>query len=346
MIKLTYQGLYQMNKIEARKTLLNTLKDNNFNISRTARILECSRNTVKKFMRRSCLDDLSRKPRYSPRQTPEDLEELVEKERKKTNYGRIRLAKHLESEYKVRLSSHTIRNILHRRGLKKQSKKRGRFKAVTFYDWDILKPLEHFQIDLKEILDLKTLPYQVYRHAYMHQLPRYQWTALDVYTRIKFIAYSKEKTLANGIVFFVLIHLWIRSYGIDHKLFFQTDWGEEFGGKSIDKLLRLQKEILDPLGIQLLRIRKRRWQDNGFVERTHRTDDEEFYVPHLSKIKDLDQHFRFALKWVYRFNCQRAHFGKHMDSKTPYQRLREKLPHIDEKFCLFFCAYFRCHLLW
>ena len=34
-------------------------------------------------------------------------------------------------------------------------------KAVTFYDWDILKPLREFQIDLKEILDLKSLPYQL-----------------------------------------------------------------------------------------------------------------------------------------------------------------------------------------
>gem|GEM_PF-4870317 len=47
------------------------------------------------------------------------------------------------------------------------------------------------------------------------------------------------------------------------------------------KLSRLQTHTFDPLKVQILRIRKRQWKDNAYVERTHRTDDEEFYVPTL-----------------------------------------------------------------
>jgi len=109
MIQLTYQELYRINPVEARKILLRTFRETQGNTLRTAKALHCSRNTVKKFVRRQqmglSLEDLSRRPLRSPRQTAKEIEELVVKERKLTNFGRLRLAYHIREKHGLELSS-------------------------------------------------------------------------------------------------------------------------------------------------------------------------------------------------------------------------------------------------
>ncbi len=339
MIQLTYQELYRIIPLEARKILLKTFEEMGGNVFCTAKTLHCSRNTVKKFVRRQqmglSLEDLSRRPRRSPHQTAKEIEELVVKERKATNFGRLRLAYHIRKEHGLKLSSFTIRNILRRHKLTRPKRRRGKFRSLSYYNWDKIYPLQHFQIDLKVIRDQKSLPWATYQHIQKYRLPPYQWTAIDPYTKTKFLAYSYEKSFSNGLTFMLLIHLWLRSFGITHQLFFQTDWGEEFGGKSLAKLARLQKGTFDLLRVQLLRIRKRQWKDNAYVERTHRTDDEEFYVPTLQSITGLEEHFLQALKYLYTFNCLRPHFGKPMPGKTPSERVQELYPGLTKHFYLF-----------
>ena len=41
---------------------------------------------------------------------------------------------------------------------------------------------EKLEVDAKEILDKKSLPREVYEHLERHDLPRYQWTAIDPVT--------------------------------------------------------------------------------------------------------------------------------------------------------------------
>lgn len=323
MISLTYAQLAAIDETVARRMVLKVYHDLGDNVSRTARNLSCSHNTVRKWVSRDRdnvgLQDRSRRPHNCPRQTSADVEKLVVRERKKTNFGRVRLAHHLRRQYDVALSPQTVRNILRRCNLSQPQKKRGKFRAMRTHDWQSLYPLQHFQIDLKHILDLKSLPIEVYKHLKGHKLPPYQWTAIDPVTRTKFLAYSFQKSFTNGLAFLLLIHLWLRAFGFFHTLFFQTDWGEEFGGKSLRKLERLQKRVFDPANVQLKRIRKGRWTDNAYVERTHRSDDEEFHAPTSTRILDLNDHFRFALQWTHTFNCQRPHFGRTMNAKTRRQ---------------------------
>jgi len=133
----------------------------------------------------------------------------------------------------------------------------------------------------------------------------------------------------------LLIQLWLGAFGFSHTLYFQTDWGEEFGGKSLRKLERLHKRIFDPANVQFKRIRKGCWKDNAYVERTHRTDDEEFHAPTSTRMLNLDDHFRFALQWTHTFSRLRPHCGEGMNSQTPLQRTRNSFPCITEKFYLF-----------
>jgi hypothetical protein len=81
----------------------------------------------------------------------------------------------------------------------------------------------------------------------------------------------------------------LRALGIDHEITLQTDNGEEFGGRSVDKLDYLNRMIFKPLNARLIHIPKGRKEYNAFVERSHQTDDNEFYIPQLELCKDLKE---------------------------------------------------------
>jgi transposase InsO family protein len=60
---------------------------------------------------------------------------------------------------------------------------------------------------------------------------------------------------------------------------------------------------------------------NGKVERSHRTDKEEFYQL-LTYTGDVDLHRKLE-EWQNLYNCHRPHSA--LEGKTPYEMLREKL---------------------
>jgi transposase InsO family protein len=253
--------------------------------------------------------------------------------RLKTGFGPVRLRKYLLRSG-LDIPPSTIRNIIRGNNLVKSHKKKKRRNLKT-YNMDALYPLEHFQIDLKHILDFDTLPTEVYNHIRDKGFPPYQWTSIDVKTRIRFIAYSYEKTASNGLFFLYLVGNWLRSFGIHRKIYFQTDWGEEFGGKSMKKIHQIQTNILSPLNIQLLRIRKGHSEDNAYVERSHRTDDEEFYIPETLKIPDKENFLFRAFKWLWTYNTKRPHYGQNMNGSTPLEKLLSLMPWINYKICAF-----------
>lgn len=129
----------------------------------------------------------------------------------------------------------------------------------------------------------------------------YQFTALDLRTRIRFLAYGQEESFANGWLFINLVVLWLRAFGIKEHITIQTDWGGEFGGKSG------RNESLAGLDAEVTRIQKGRREQNGYVERSHRTDDEELYIPYGGEIKDVATHFSLAYGWVRYYNTLRPH---------------------------------------
>ncbi|GAV23976.1 Integrase catalytic region, partial [Carboxydothermus pertinax] len=86
------------------------------------------------------------------------------------------------------------------------------------------------QIDSKHIADQSALPSDAYAAIFRNKLPKYQFTAIDVKSRLRFIAFANELTFKNGLSFLLLVAFWLRALGVNQHLFFQTDNGEEFGG--------------------------------------------------------------------------------------------------------------------
>ena len=100
MPKLAYRKAYAMNRIEARRLLIETY-DQTDSCSETAREWGTSCYVVRKWVRRfrqqgeAGLQDLSRRLHHSPRQTPAEIEQQVMEVWEKTRYGRQRLAVYL-----------------------------------------------------------------------------------------------------------------------------------------------------------------------------------------------------------------------------------------------------------
>ncbi|MGC8836922.1 MAG: helix-turn-helix domain-containing protein, partial [Anaerolineae bacterium] len=116
MADLAYREVYAMDRVEARKRLVQTYRETG-SISQTARLWHTSRQVVRKWVRRAeregeeALQDRPRRPTHPYHQTPEQTERLVEQARLETGYGRLRLAWYLQQRYGLTLSPYTIRHI-------------------------------------------------------------------------------------------------------------------------------------------------------------------------------------------------------------------------------------------
>jgi transposase len=321
---LAYGEVYAMTRIQARLQLVTTYERTR-SISETARRWRTSRQVVRKWVRRyeaqglPGLEDRSHRPHHSPRRTPAHIEERVLEAWQKTCYGRHRLALYLQA-HGLCLSPHTIRHILRRRRPAQERKARKPL-YPAIWAWDQDQPFSLLQTDVKDIRDKHALGTERTTHLYRQRLPRYQWTACDARTRLRFLAYSHRLNRTNGIAFMVLVLMWLRAHHLHTNATFQTDWGQEFGGDNLSRIIHLSTRYLQPLGGDLRRYPLGRKGYNGRVERSHRTDDEEFYRPYLLHAQDTHHFLKLALHWLYFYNVIRPHFGNGMQGKPPLEVL-------------------------
>jgi len=314
-----------MNRIEARKKLIQTYEETG-SIKATARIWRTSPQVVRKWLRRyqkegeEGLKDRSHRPHHIPRRTPPEIEQKVIEARQKTGYGPKRLSLWLQRQG-ILISHHTIRHILERKGLVNRRRQRRRPLYPAHWAWEEDQPLAFFQVDAKDILDKQALGTHLWQHFRRLHLPRYQFTFCDARTRLRFLLFADQLNRTNGLAALIIVLLWLRAHNVQHQVIFQTDWGQEFGGDNPEQIAALEKRFLNPLGGKLMRYPLGRKQYNGRVERSHRTDDEEFYRPYLLSIHNRQEFLMMAARWVYFYNVLRPHLGAGMDEKPPVEVL-------------------------
>jgi putative transposase len=322
-MELTYQEVYPMNPVQARKRIIHIYQQTQ-NYCETARRCHTSPQLVRKWVKRyqqygeQGLHDLPKTPKRQPRKTDPDIEQRVRQRHQKTHYGRQRLARHL-AQHGIHLSPNTIRHILkrHAPATSRPRKQRRRF-YPAHWAWESQEPFTLIQADVKAIYDKGTLGTERWDHLRKHRLPRYQWTFLESRTRLRLLAFSREISTLHGMAFLSLAVSWLRLCGVPTEMTIQTDWGEEWGGSNPDKIARLEAEFLRPLGAQLGRIPLGRKEYNGRVERSHRTDDEEFYLPCVLSLDTVEAFLGAGLGWLYYYNYERVHSGYGMAGRTPY----------------------------
>jgi transposase InsO family protein len=344
MINLEYSTAMRLDAVLARKQIINTYYHKaNRNTARTARLCGISRKTAHKYLKRffqegeAGLKNRSRRPWHCPQKTPDHIEDFVIQIFDQTNYGFRRIARALRRQGVV-LSYRTVGKILKRHNKCKPRRKITiRRTGRRFYNPLHYQPFEFLQIDVKEVVDGDTLPAETYTHLKelaKKNVPLYQFTAIDVRTRLRFLAYGQQDSFANGWSFMILVILWLRSFGIKYHIIMQTDWGEEFGGTSGKKIAWMNC-LLGHLDAEITRIQKGRAQQNGYVERSHRTDDEEFYIPYGVHIKDMNTLFLLAYSWIRYYNTKRPHMGDNLDGVTPLAYTKTTMPNLSSNIAVF-----------
>ena len=142
-----------------------------------------------------------------------------------------------------------------------------------------------------------------------------------------------RKTPFCGKAFLQLVIWWIRSFGFYYPLHIQSDGGVEFAASAPGSFKRNLEKVFKPLGVRRSVIRKGHPEDNAFVERSHQTDDQEFYIPYLLTIENEKDLIKRGQWWQSIYNLERPHQG--LGNLTPYEKLKSLGYVTGKEICLF-----------
>lgn len=238
-------------------------------------------------------------PHNHPDKTPSAVAEKVLHLRQTCHLGPTRIAWYMDRYHGIRISGAGVYRILKRDGLNRLP--RGtRVRKVHTKRYNRQVPGHHIQMDVK---------FLTFVGKDGRKVRRCQFTAIDDATRIRVLKVHDKHTQANAIAFVdhVIETLPFRIREI------RTDNGHEFQAK-------FHWHVEDK-GIRHAYIKPSSPQLNGKVERSHRSDEQEFHRI-LSYTGDVDLGARLAGRERFH-NLSRPH-GAH-GGKTPYAALREKL---------------------
>ena len=238
-------------------------------------------------------------PRNQALRTPPEVEEKILYLRKKYHLGQHRIAWYLERYHAIRISPSGVYQVLRRNGLSRLPRNQ-RKRSVATKRYEKRVPGHHIQVDVK---------FLHFADSRGKRIRRFQYTAIDDATRVRVLKVYQRHTQVNAIDFIdhVLEKLPFRVHTI------RTDNGHEFQA-------RFHWHVED-LGIRHVYIKPRSPHLNGKVERSHRTDDQEFYQL-LTYTDDVDLSKKLS-EWENFYNLYRPHGS--LRGKTPYEVLRDRL---------------------
>ena len=240
------------------------------------------------------LESYSRRPKHFPRKTTWEIEQQVlEVKRMHPRWGKEKLALYLQVKKDVALSGKTVWKILSRHKLIVRYKTRKRKTPKPRVNWAEI----HSPGDLAE-LDTKFINLQGRRV--------YQYTLIDVASRWR---YCEIHPVLDGETTIKFLNQALCQAPLKFKAI-QTDNGHEFQ--------RVVTAWLRKNNIRHLYTHKGRPIENSYVERSHRTDEEEFYSMggYGTSLTELRTNFA---SYMTMYNSERPHWG--LKGKTPLETL-------------------------
>jgi len=206
-VRIDYKALRKINPEAARRAVPECLASSGHNIAATARAFGITRPVVHDILakqRAGVLGDGAKTPHHQPRKTGPAIEQQVVAAKNRTRLGPKRLSLNLAKYEALQLPWATIRNILrrHRHLLTPALPRRRQGTARPFIDWYAAQPFEVVQMDVAHIRDQKALTKAESAHLDHYDIPNYQWGALDLNSRFKLVAYSREcrDPQVNGVL--------------------------------------------------------------------------------------------------------------------------------------------------
>lgn len=251
------------------------------------------------------LENKSRRPRTNPRETPIRIKEKIIELRKSNKDCALKMKWDLEEEG-ICINERTIGKIIKTEGLTRKYRTR---KEYPPYQRNPMARGEMIEIDVKWV------PGRIKGQRY------YQFTAIDCSTRWRYLNVYDDLSSYSAIRFLKELMC-----VVDFKIqAIKTDNGSCFTNrytgynKSIDPLnpkIHDFDKLCNELKIPHYLIDPGKPQQNSFVERSHRTDQEKFYDE--NKFKSFDDLKNKIRVWNEKYNNTR-HCG--LNGLTPNQAL-------------------------
>ena len=234
-----------------------------------------------------------------PKRVPPKVIEKVLHIRRSFQLGPERIMWYLERYHGISISESSVYRILARNGLNRLPKTAPK-RALHTKRYAKTIPGHHIQVDVK---------FLTLEDDEGHKVRRYQYTAIDDATRVRALQIYQKHNQQCAIQFI--------NYVVEKFPFrintIRTDRGHEFQA-------RFHWHVEDQ-GMKHVYIKPRSPQLNGKVERSHRTDQEEFYQL-LTYTDDVDLNRKLEA-WEQFYNFDRSHGA--FAGKTPYEVLRSLL---------------------
>jgi len=258
------------------------------------------------------LKDNSRWPRISHKRISKKLEDEILKIRDNTNYGSPRIKNELKLKW-ISVWKKAISNVLKRNWKTKtyhKRKYRSKCKHYAPYPW------YEVQIDMMEVWSRRNKDWT--RNTKTHY---YQYTAIDTHTKLRFLEIYDDFSIYNSVNFLkkVIEFLPFKIYTVttDNWMIFTHvlwNWRMKWNTKET-RIHPFTKTCIDNNIIHRLIIP---WAPrmNCFVERSHRTDREEFYW--MYKDEEFEVMRTLVKKWQDIYNTLRPHSSLEW-YKTPLQ---------------------------
>lgn len=298
-------NLKAQSDIRRKLKILNHGKESG-NVSKTCRYFGISRETYYQWKRsyeqhgEVGLINSKPCPENPKLRIPIHIEEKIIYLRKNYYLGQLRISWYLKRYHDISVSASGIWYVLKRNGLNKLPQNQRKRSMEQFKRYEKQVPGHRIQIDVK-FLSFNTKDGNV--------IKRYQYTAIDDATRARALKiYTKHnQECAIDFVDYVRDRFPFRIHTI------QTDNGHEFQAKF--------HWHCEDLGIRHVYIKKASPHLNGKVERSHLTDQQEFYQ--LIEYKDDIDIEKKLQQWESFYNYYRPNSA--LKGKTPYEVLKEKI---------------------
>ncbi|MBQ7491402.1 MAG: transposase family protein [Clostridia bacterium] len=223
----------------------------------------------------------SRRPHSHPNQhTEAELKLIRDMRRRNPQLGMVELWHRLRKRGYTRCPESLFRTM----------RKMGMFPPAEKKKTFVSKPYEQMQYPGQRLqVDVKVVPRKCITDP---ELKLYQYTAIDEFTRLRFLAAYPEQSTYSSADFLQKLYKWYARRGIRVECV-QTDNGFEFTNRfspSKKLLPTLFEATAAHLGIRHKLIRPYTPRHNGKVERSHREDQKRFYSCHaFFSLEDFDK---------------------------------------------------------
>ena len=247
-----------------------------YGVSRASRKYNKSRSYIYFWRARwdgnvSSLACQSRRPHSHPNQhTEAELKLIKDMRRRNPNLGMVELWHRLRQRGYTRRPESLFR-VMRKMGLFPQPEPKAAYKPKPYQQ--MTYPGQRVQIDVKVV------PRCCIADPHLRL---FQYTAIDEFTRLRFLAAYPEQSTYSSADFLKKMTAWYARHGIKVECV-QTDNGFEFTNRfsnSKRQLPTLFEAAAAKLGIRHKLIRPYTPRHNGKVERSHREDQKRFYSCH------------------------------------------------------------------